>query len=205
MVTTAKIPDAREGTEPDASEADAAMERYARHGDPRDFARLIDLLQPRLLGYLKRQLHGDPGAEDLVQTCFLKIHQHRGRFCPGAAVLPYAFAIARRLLIDKIRGDRRERDRDREVGHQLTTTINGPEEALARRRALSRLEAALAEIPAAQREAFELLAFEGLSLEDAAAIIDTTPTTVKMRKHYARVALRERLGEELEGLLGSWS
>ena len=42
---------------------------------------------------------------------------------------------------------------------------------------------------------------DGLSLEDAAAITDTTPTTLKMRKHYARAALRERLGVELEELL----
>jgi RNA polymerase sigma-70 factor (ECF subfamily) len=205
MVTTANISSQEDGTTRDGTLADAAMERYARQGDPKDFARLIDLLQPRLLGYLRRQLHGDSSAEDLVQTCFLKIHQHRGRFCPGAAVLPYAFAIARRLLIDKLRRERRARGREHELGYHWSGVASGPEETLARRRALARLGEALDEIPAAQREAFELTAFDGLSLEDAAAITDTTPTTLKMRKHYARVALRERLGEELEGLLESWS
>ena len=76
-----------------------------------------------------------------------------------------------------------------------------PEESLARRRALERVAMALRELPAQHREAFELTAMDGLSLKDAAAITDTTPTTLKMRKHYARAALRERLGDELEDLL----
>ena len=195
---TAKVHSAREQ---DGGEADAAMDDYAREGDPRAFSRLIDLIQPRLLGYVRRQLQGDASAEDLVQTCFLKLHEHRGRFTPGAAVLPYAFAIARRLLIDKIRSDRRERGRERELMNHPPPICTEPEQALAQRRALARLETALGEIPAHQREAFELTTLDGLSLEDAAAVADTTPTTLKMRKHYARAALRQRLGEDLEDLL----
>src|SRR5664279_866011 len=184
-----------------ATEADVAMDRYARAGDPRDFARVIDLVQPRLLGYVRRQLNGDASAEDLVQTCFLKIHQHRGRFSPGAAVLPYAFAIARRLLIDKARADRRERGRENELGQRPPSHSPGPEDSLAQRRALARIEAALDQIPPHYREAFVLTAMEGLSLEAAAAITDTTPAALKMRTHYARAALRECLGDELEELL----
>jgi RNA polymerase sigma-70 factor, ECF subfamily len=188
-------------TEGDAREADAAMDCYAREGDPKAFSRLIDLLQPRLMGYVRRQLRDEASAEDVVQVCFLKLHQHRGRFCPGAAVLPYAFAIARRLLIDKIRSDRRERGREDALMNQPPPDCIGPEQALVQRRALARIESALREIPSHHREAFELTTLDGLSLEDAAAITDTTPTTLKMRKHYARAALRERLGDELSELL----
>jgi len=185
----------------EATEADAAMDRYAREGDPKDFACVIDLLQPRLLGYVRRQLHGDASAEDLVQTCFLKIHQHRGRFNPGAAVLPYAFAIARRLLIDKVRTDRRERGREHELFHRPPPRGSGPEDSLAHRRALARIESVLSELPPHYRDAFVLTAINGLSLEDAAAVADTTPTALKMRTHYARAALRARLGDDLEELL----
>jgi RNA polymerase sigma-70 factor (ECF subfamily) len=177
------------------------MDRYSRAGDPKDFARVIDLLQPRLLGYVRRQLHGDASAEDVVQTCFLKIHQHRGRFNPGSAVLPYAFAIARRLLIDKVRTDQRDRCRENELAHRPLFRRLEPEDSLARRRALARVESALKKLPPHYREAFELTAVDGLSLEDAAAVADTTPTALKMRTHYARAALRECLGDELEELL----
>jgi RNA polymerase sigma-70 factor (ECF subfamily) len=184
----------------DAREADEAMDRYARAGDPKDFAKVVWLLQPRLLGYLRRQLHDQQSAEDLAQVCFLKLHQHRGRFEPGAPVIPYAFAIARRLLIDKIRRDRREQARRERISHQDLPRASGPEDGLAGRQALARLESALRELPVSQREAFELTALDGLSLEDAAAVMDTTASTLKMRKHYARVALRERLGDDMEGM-----
>jgi RNA polymerase sigma-70 factor (ECF subfamily) len=182
-------------------DADAAMDCYAREGDPKAFARLIDLLQPRLLAYLRRQLRDDAAAEDLVQICFLKLHQHRGQFCPGAAVLPYVFAIARRLLIDKIRSDRRARGRQDELMQRIPIRGAEPDETLARRRLLLRLEGALQEIPASQREAFELVSIDGLSLEDAAAIVDATSGALKMRTHYARAALRERFGHEIEEIL----
>jgi len=190
-----------EDSAPEAEGVDAARDRYARAGDPKDFARVIDLLQPRLLAYLRRQLRDTCTAEDLVQICFLKLHQHRGRFAPGAAVLPYAFAIARRLLIDKLRSDRRERGRDQEIAHQDLPRFQSPDEGLANRQILARIEAVLRDLPRSQREAFELTALDGLSLEAAAAVTDTTPTTLKMRKHYARAALRARLGQDIEEML----
>lgn len=56
-------------------------------------------------------------------------------------------------------------------------------------------------MPPHHREAFELVTLDGLSIADAAAITDTTPGALKMRTHYARTALRERLGNELEEVL----
>ena len=40
---------------------------------------------------------------------FLQMHRARGSFIPGAAVTPWAFAIAQRLLIDRARRRRLER------------------------------------------------------------------------------------------------
>src|SRR6476646_8553344 len=82
--------------------ADAAMERYAS-GDASAFGELYDRLAPRLYGYLLRQTKDFSRAEDLVQQTMLQIHCARGQFVRGAAVLPWAFAISRRLLIDETR------------------------------------------------------------------------------------------------------
>src|SRR4030095_5319832 len=88
--------------------ANAAMERYAR-GEDQAFSELYDSLAPRLPRYLLRS-SGDPGrADDLLQQTMLQIHRARGRFIVGAEVLPWAFAIARRLLIDSIRRRKNER------------------------------------------------------------------------------------------------
>src|SRR5437016_6674633 len=88
-------------------DADAAMDQYAA-GESDAFSVLYDLLAPRLYGFLLRQTRSPARAEDIVQQTMLRIHCARGRFIRGAPVVPWAFAIARRLLIDETRKNKLE-------------------------------------------------------------------------------------------------
>src|SRR5215470_20376392 len=87
--------------------ADAAMERYAR-GDETAFADLYDAIAPRLLGILRKATRDPSAAEDLMQQTLLHMHRARGSFIPGAPVMPWACAIARRLATDRARRRRVE-------------------------------------------------------------------------------------------------
>lgn len=89
------------------SDADLAMDRYAA-GEDAAFALVYDALAPRLYGYLVRQTREVARAEDLLQQTMLQIHRARSSFIVGAEVTPWAFAIARRLLVDSVRRGRRE-------------------------------------------------------------------------------------------------
>src|ERR1700722_4327177 len=89
------------------AEADVAMERYAG-GDDASFGLVYDALAPRLFRYLLRQTRQRARAEDLLQQTMLHIHRARASLIPGAEVTPWAFAIARRLLIDSLRRSSRE-------------------------------------------------------------------------------------------------
>ena len=55
------------------------------------------------------------------------------------------------------------------------------------------LEAALSELPAEQRTAFELMELEGLSVKEVAEATGASANTVLSRKHYAVKHLRKRL------------
>ena len=83
------------------------MERYAA-GDDAAFPSVYDAVAPRLYGYLLRQTRDRARAEDLLQQTMLHIPRARVRFIAGAEVMPWAFAIARRLLLDWLRRNRRE-------------------------------------------------------------------------------------------------
>src|SRR5215510_15706304 len=87
---------------PGVDAADAAMERYSK-GDDAAFAQVYDAIAPRLLGFLRKATRDDFAAEDLMQQTLLQMHRARGSFIAGAPVLPWAFAIARRLLTDQAR------------------------------------------------------------------------------------------------------
>src|SRR3954470_5646877 len=83
------------------------MDRYAA-GDDSGFEVVYDLLAPRLAAYLARRVRDRGAVEDIVQQTFMHMHRARGSFIRGAEVLPWAFAIARRLMIDNDRLARRQ-------------------------------------------------------------------------------------------------
>jgi RNA polymerase sigma-70 factor (ECF subfamily) len=174
------------------------MERYAA-GDDAAFEALYDALAGRLYGYIRRHVPDRQACDDLLQETFLRMHRARGTFVTGAAVLPWAFAIARRLVIDQAGRNRRSPrivdDVDPEPVIPVTDT-DRPEQALEARQLAQRLAGALAQLPDSQRTAFELLKQDGLTLAEAAAVLGTTATAVKLRAHRAYESLRAVLGED---------
>jgi len=174
---------------------DAAMDRYAR-GEDAAFEEVYDRLAPRLQAYLMRQTRDAARAEDCVQQTMLQIHRARGRFIPGAQVVPWAFAIARRLLIDMHRRGGREvlAKTDDESALQLLVALDAPADDVAIAKELAhRIDAVLRELPENQRVAFELIKREGLSVAEAAETLGTTVAAVKLRAHRAYEALRAAL------------
>ncbi|HET6410977.1 MAG TPA: RNA polymerase sigma factor [Anaeromyxobacter sp.] len=173
------------------SRADRAMERYAR-GDDSEFAHLYDELAPRLYRFALRWTRSRSAAEDTVQQTLLQIHAARDRFLKDSAVLPWAYAIARRLLVDHTRRGEREELRAEDI-HDPTepTTALSPDEALHQRRVEAEARRDLAELPTSWREAFDLVKFEGLSVAEAAEVLGITRGMVKIRTYRATAALRK--------------
>lgn len=178
------------------------MDRYAR-GEDAVFGEIYDALAPRLYGYLLRRTHDREKAEDLVQQTMLQIHRARGRFESGAPVLPWAFAIARRLVIDRHRRAGREvLSASEDVGSVLVATDDAADELAIAREIEGRIASELGRLPEKQRTAFELVKQEGLSLAEAAEVLGTTVAAVKLRAHRAYEALRAALGSDGDGMGG---
>ena len=172
------------------------MERYA-NGDEVAFAILYDRISPRLHAYLMRRTRDRARTEDLMQQTFLHMHRARGRFHPGAQVLPWMYAIAHRLLIDTVRKDGRERLADDDEEIDPVCPEAAADDALHVQRLARRVDEALAQIPETQRLAYELVRHEGLSMREAAEALGTTVSGVKLRAHRAYQALRGALGDSL--------
>jgi RNA polymerase sigma-70 factor (ECF subfamily) len=179
-------------------QANFAMERYAQ-GDESAFASVYDAVAPRVHAYLIRQTRDRAMADDLLQQTLLQIHRKRGTYVAGLPVLPWAFAIARRLYIDECR--RRKTDAlwsARDVGEDDRRAWALPDDEFATREAARLVEAELARMPGNQRVAFELLKVDGLSHQEAAQALGTTVSAVKLRAFRAYSAIRAVLGCPLE-------
>ena len=181
----------------DEAALNAAMDRYA-NGDGGAFAVLHAALYPRLCAYLTRMSGSSSSAADLVQETFLRMHRARSTFARGGAVLPWAYAIARNVGLDHVRAARlRETERlPSDPGPELVDRGGGDAESAAIAAQGARIvEEVLAALPTAQRDAFILVRYEGLSMQDAAAVLGATPTAVKLRAFRAYEALRNALDE----------
>jgi len=177
------------------------MERYS-NGDDAAFAEVYDAIAPRLLGFLRKATRDGAATEDLMQQTFLQIHRARGSFIPGAPVMPWALAIAKRLMIDSARRRRVElglfmhvpADDDRLTSAPTATAA--ADDVLDARRLERRVQQRLDALPETQRAAFQLVKQEGLSLKRAAEVLGTSVTAVKLRTHRAYQALRAVLRDD---------
>jgi len=168
------------------------MARYAS-GDNVSFAELHDLIAPRLQRFLARQTRDESATQDLLQQTLLRIHTARAQYRAGTAVYPWAYAIARSVLIDSVRrSKRRLQPLSLEAGFEPATHA-GPDDRLDLLHAIGKLERRLSEMPETQRVAFELLDIEGRSLGEVAESLGTTKIAAKLRAHRARTALRQVL------------
>ncbi len=178
--------------DPASALLDAAMDRYAR-GDDTAFEEVYDGLAPRLQSFLLRYTHDRARAEDVVQQTMLQIHRARGRFTLGGQVVPWAFAIARRLLIDQHRRGGREvlaPTGDDSLTQLLAAADARADDVAIAKEVAGKLADELARLPENQRVAFELIKQDGLSVAEAAQVLGTTVAAVKLRAHRAYEAMR---------------
>lgn len=181
------------------SPLDRAMARFAA-GEDAALGDVYDLGAPAVFTFLMKLCRDRPLAEDLTQETFLRIHRARGLYRPGAAVLPWAYTIARHLFLDNVRARRPESSTSNPWPHDVDASPTatrewrapGPsaEEMLADAELEHVLDDALARLPEAQSSAFRLLKGEGLSVAEVAAVMGTTQGAVKLRAHRAYQALR---------------
>ncbi len=156
------------------------------------FDALYRRVAPQLFGLLLRLTRDRARAEDLLQTTFTKIHRARGSYLVGARFLPWAMAIARRSFLDE-RRTARSRPEDLSPDGRLPEPPRRQESSRPDTAAV--MERALDRLPENYREAIQLTKIAGLSLVEAAEVLDATPTAVKLRVHRGYELLRRRLKE----------
>ncbi len=166
-------------------------------GDPRAFEVLVRRHRTPVFSFLLR-LTGDRGrAEDLCQEAFLKVIKGAERWEERARFATWLYAIARNLAVDEARrvAFRRAEPLDGPAARAAEVPSGGPSPERAADAALVRpkLEAAVAALPAEQREVFLLREQTGLRFSEIAAVTGTPENTVKSRMRYALEALRQEL------------
>ncbi|MFO0584888.1 MAG: RNA polymerase sigma factor [Anaeromyxobacter sp.] len=178
-------------------ESDERLMLRFRRGDARAFEVLVSRHRTPVHSFLVRLTGDRARAEDLCQDAFLRVVKAAATWEERATFKTWLFTIARNLASDEARraAFRRADDLDAPGGAAATEAAEapGPEEAVASALLRPKLEAALAALPAEQREVFLLREHAGLRFAEIAEVTGTPENTVKSRMRYALEGLRERL------------
>jgi RNA polymerase sigma-70 factor (ECF subfamily) len=151
-------------------------------------AALIGLLSPQLLRFFASQMGNRTDAEDMLQDVWLRIHRVRHTYRPDEPLLPWVYAIARRVRVDNYR--RRQRIASRETQVEV---LPEPLDNVEGTCHLPTFEDLVAELPDGQREVLTMLKVNGLSIEEVARATSSTVGAVKQRAHRAYERLRNLL------------
>jgi len=149
---------------------------------------LIEALSPQLYRFFASQTDIRTDADDMLQDLWLRIHRVRHSYRPGDPVLPWVYAIARRVRTDNYR------QRRHVASHE--TNLDVLPEIPNRRTAASApafgdLMALLSE---RQRTVLTMLKVNGMSIEEVAHATASTISAVKQDAHRAYERLRSLLG-----------
>ena len=171
----------------------------AQRGDGAAYASLLQSILPLLRAFVRRRGVDDGEVEDVVQEVLLSIHRARHTWRADRPFDPWMWAIARNASTDALRRSLRERARrapaaeDGALAEDLADDGPGPEALFLAGEVSPELARALAGLPAAQREAVELLYVEQLSAAEAATRAGVTVSALKVRAHRGSRALRAAL------------
>ena len=179
--------------QPSHEDLDRWMESY-QQADPESPAVLVFAISPALLRFFRGQISNRAQADDLLQETWLRIHRVRHTYQPGQPVLPWVYAIARRVGVDGYR--RTVRITTHETAMEVLPDKPAQVEP---QNSLPAFETLVESLPESQREVVTMLKLGGLSLEEVARATSSTVGSVKQKAHRAYKRLRELLQVHSEG------
>ena len=163
----------------------------AQDGDGAAYARLLADVTPFLRVLVRRRCTDSHRAEDIVQDVLLTVHRVRQTYDPARPFTPWLAAICERRSIDALR--RRVRLATHEVSNPYayeTFADASANKTLEAGDAAEALAALIADLPAGQREALELVKIKEMSLVEASQASGQSVGALKVSVHRALKALR---------------
>lgn len=164
---------------------------------PAQFKTLFDRHHRAVLGYALRRTSDPHDAADVVAETFLVAWRRLADVPAESDASAWLFGVARRVLANHRRGERRRTDLSARLGAQLAVQLAAsplPEPATC-----GQLAPALAQLSDDDREILLLSAWEGLAPAEIASALGLSGSTTRSRLRRARQRLERLLDADIHG------
>lgn len=179
----------------------AELVPLAMDGDRRALQRIMQIVHPMVLRYTRARVGGGrtPTPEDIAQEICLAVATSIGNFVDkGRPFMAFVYGIAFNKVADAHRSMARDHSHPTE---EVPDAADGdtPEEFALVADGSNRVRSLLDELSDKARDIIILRVFVGLSAEETAEVVGSTPGAVRVAQHRALATLRKNLearGEE---------
>jgi RNA polymerase sigma-70 factor, ECF subfamily len=183
-------------------------------GDEHAIAELADVYGTKIYQLAFRYLRNKEDAEEVTQDVLLKVHRKVGAFRGDSALSSWIFRITFNAAMSRLRTARYQRSQD-EDRHGSSTDVeeaSAPsrpdvadwsdmaDEQVLRSQLRRRVIRAVLALPAIYRAPVVLRDLQGMSTEEASALLKVKDQTLKSRLHRGRLILRKQLADFAGGL-----
>jgi RNA polymerase sigma-70 factor (ECF subfamily) len=141
-----------------------------------------------ICGYTLRRIREPEDAAEVIAETFATLWRRFDRCPQGDELRPWLFGVARRVIANQRRGERRRTA----LGERLAANVE-PDTMPTPDEAPSELARAFASLSESDRELLSLVAWEGLTREELAIALGTNRAAVRIRLHRVRKRLRDAL------------
>jgi RNA polymerase sigma-70 factor (ECF subfamily) len=168
-------------------------------GDRAALNQLLVILRPLVVRYCRSRLGAERGgvaADDVAQEVCLAVLKSLPTYTDqGKPFLAFVYGIAAHKVVDAHRSAGRDRSDPTDDVPEGFTDVAGPEQHALEMSASADMRALLGQLPAKQREILVLRVVVGLSAEETALAVGSTPGAVRVAQHRAVAKLRGVIGE----------
>ena len=178
-----------------------ALVAQAVHGDRRSIERLLMLVRPLIVRYCRARVgrfersysSADDVAQEVCVAVLTSLPNYREQ---GRPFLAFVYGIAAHKVADSHRAAARNRAEPVEEVPDGPELEPGPEQSALRLESTEEMSRLLALLPAKQREILVLRVMLGMSAEETAEMIGSTPGAVRVAQHRALGRLRKELAPQ---------
>jgi RNA polymerase sigma-70 factor (ECF subfamily) len=192
---------------------DDLLERL-KAGDENAMAELAEQYSSKIFQLAFRYLRNKEDAEEVTQDVLFKVYRKVGAFRGDAALSSWIYRITFNAAMSRLRTARYQRSQEDE---RRVTGANGEEmestqrtdvadwsdmadERFLRSQLRRRVFRAILALPAIYRAPVMLRDVQGMSTEEASAVLRVKDQTLKSRLHRGRLILRKQLADFAGGL-----
>ena len=184
-----------------------------QNGDSTAMAELASTYGPRIHQLALRYVKNWEDAEEVTQDVLMKVYRKIDAFRGDAALSSWIYRITFNTAMSRLRTGRASRmaevqapevssadQQERAVAEPADWSALADDQVM-RGQMRQRLIDSLAELPTVYRVPVILRDIQGLSTEEASAVLRVKPQTLKSRLHRGRLLLREHLADFAGGVM----